>query len=383
MEKVRAPLTLWPSAEMTCQATTTVPVPGSSSGMTAARGSWALAEMAQSVPSARKACTASSSRRTGSLKVKTTWPGVSATTALSSGLVETRLACAAAGAPVSQTRAPTTYVTVSSHAGCPWEAEGSRGGATPGTCKRDRAERQPEEAGDEPGDPRAHCRRRSCRRGRQTPRSSTCPRSPWRPRRLPAPRTPRSRRRAAAPCPSSAPASVTSNAGAGCSTLSSVAPTCGDLGPRGLTLLAGLDRGEGERRPGGVLGNLQGDLEAVALAVGERGLGGVDDLVDLLGDLVAVLGGDRGVELGGDLLDVVERVAGRGGLDDVSGSLMATLVVAEPSQPWGTLKVSRVSAPAPGLGGGDGDVRRGRPGDAERERGSEGHDGEPGEPGGG
>ena len=226
MEKVRAPLTLWPSAEMTSQATTTVPVPGSSSGVTTTRLSWASAETAQSEPSARKACTASSSRRTGSLKVKTTWAGVSATTALSSGSVEIRLACAAAGGPVNQTRAPTAYVTVSSHDGCPWEAEGSRGGATPGTCERDTAERQAQQAGDEPGDAERVAVLELSSESADTAVvdvSSVSAASS----EVPAPRTPAVSADCAAPCPSSAPASVTSNAGAGCSTLSSVAPAAG------------------------------------------------------------------------------------------------------------------------------------------------------------
>ena len=84
----------------------------------------------------------------------------------------------------------------------------------------------------------------------------------------------------------------------------------GHLDPAGPALLAGLDGREGERLAGGV-GHLEGQLEGVALALGQRVVGGVDDARGALGDLVAVGVGDRLVELLDVRLEVVVRVAGR------------------------------------------------------------------------
>ncbi len=93
-----------------------------------------------------------------------------------------------------------------------------------------------------------------------------------------------------------------------------------DLGPVGGALHAGLDRRPGEHRALDVR-HLERQLEGVALPVGQRGVGGVDDRGDALGDLVAVAVGDRLVELLDGRLDLVVGVAGRGHREHRLGDL--------------------------------------------------------------
>src|SRR5690606_10654986 len=95
--------------------------------------------------------------------------------------------------------------------------------------------------------------------------------------------------------------------------------------PRRLALLAGLDRREVQRLTGGVLRDPYAEHEGVAHALGQRRLGGVDDLGVTPGDALAVGIGDRLLQLLGDGLQIPVRVDGRRDVGDRLGDLDAYL----------------------------------------------------------
>ena len=253
-EKVRDPPTSWPSSEITFQAT--------HDRALSRVGRWGddeavvlrLASTAQSSPVGVKACTPSvleADRLVEGEDDLVRQPA--ATTAPSAGSVDSRLACAAAGDPVRRTRTPATA------------EHSARASArlTPGARPRVRAraaaaEDQAEQPGDQAGDREAVAVVvRVRRRGRRLRLVAASRRAPW--ASVAGRRGHLERRRRVLEVVLGLPGGR-------------------HLRPRRLALLAGLDRREDQGLPGGVLRDLQGELEGVALAVRQRGLGGVDDL---------------------------------------------------------------------------------------------------------
>ena len=92
-----------------------------------------------------------------------------------------------------------------------------------------------------------------------------------------------------------------------------------NLRPRGLPLDALLDRGEGERCPGGFGGDVDGELEIVAVSRLEWGLGGEHHLADAFRKRFAMAGFERlediqphpDVEAGGEERQWGRRLAKR------------------------------------------------------------------------